>query len=278
VNRLSPGQTGCLLDGTFTENVRLSYGGASGSPLTVTAAPAATPALCGYLEVRESANYVTIANLRIDGSCTSSIHGENTLQIWGDFVTLRGNDITNRRRARSCLFLGHHSFGLAYNTLVDRNRIHDCGSDTFYDHGIYAAATRDLRVTNNYIYDSGGWAIHLWRDAQRSVIEHNVLDGAPESGLLLGGDESYQTSDTYVAYNIFTWNSTWGVDQFWAGPPGSGNLVELNCFWANDRGPFDEQIGFTERNNTLADPLYVDRSARDFRLRPGSPCAAMGPP
>jgi hypothetical protein len=274
VNRLSPGQSGCLLDGTFTENVSVSYGGASGSPLTVTAASGATPVLCGYLEVRDSANYATIANLRIDGSCASS---ENTLQIFGDFVTLRGNDITNRRSARSCLFLGHHSFGLAYNTLVDRNRIHDCGSDTFYDHGIYAAATRSMRVTNNYVYDTSGWAIQFWTDVQNAGIEHNVLDGAPESGIMLGGDSSYQSSNNYVARNLITFNAKWGADQFWGGPPGSGNLVELNCFWANGRGPFDERIGFTERNNTFADPLYVDRPAKDFRLRPDSPCAAMGP-
>jgi hypothetical protein len=270
---LAPGQTGCLLAGTFTEHVNVSRGGRAGARLRLTAAPGARPRFCGRIEVKDSANYVTISNLRLDGSCTS----ENMLQIWGDFVTVRGNEITNRRSSRSCVFVGHHSLGLAYNTMIARNRIHDCGRDIFYDHGIYAAAARSLRISNNYIYDSGGWGIHLYPDVQGALVDHNVVDGSPESGILISGNSSYASTGVRVAYNIVSWNLKHGIDKFWGGPVGSGNLAEFNCLWGNGSSAFDSTTGYTERDNLLADPLYVDRAGNDFRLRPGSPCAAMGP-
>jgi hypothetical protein len=269
---LAPGQTGCLLAGTFTEHVNVSRGGRAGARLRLTAAPGARPRFCGRIEVKDSANYVTISNLRLDGSCTS----ENMLQIWGDFVTVRGNEITNRRSSRSCVFVGHHSLGLAYNTMIARNRIHDCGRDIFYDHGIYAAAARSLRISNNYIYDSGGWGIHLYPDVQGALVDHNVVDGSPESGILISGDDSQASSHVRVAYNIFSWNRKHGIDRSWGGPVGNGNVAEFNCLWGNG-SPFDSGDGYRRRNNLLANPRYAGRARKNFRLRRGTLCAGMGP-
>jgi parallel beta-helix repeat protein len=275
VDRLAPGQTGCLLKGVFDEDINIARGGASGARLTLTTAPGARAVFCGSIEVRDSANYVTIARLRIDGSCNS---GENTLQIWGDSVTVRGNDVTNRRRALSCIFIGHHDFGLAYGTVVDRNRIHQCGRDTRYDHGIYAAASRNLRITNNYIYDSGGWGIQLYQDAQGTLIERNVVDGSIESGLVIAGDDSYASSHAEVALNIFTRNRRHGVDESWGSLVGTKNFVEHNCFWGNKSGDFDKDFrGYVQRKNIHANPRYVDPLHGNFRLKPKSPCRGLGP-
>src|SRR5215211_5168017 len=64
---LDAGEMGCLLDGTYTGDVSIRNGGTAGSPITVTAAAGAVPSLHGRLEVHDSANFITISRLRIDG-------------------------------------------------------------------------------------------------------------------------------------------------------------------------------------------------------------------
>jgi hypothetical protein len=68
------------------------------------------------------------------------------------------------------------------------------------------------------------------------------------------------------------------VESWWGGPVGVGNVAGENCFWNGYLGNVDiSHGGFVAFDNTIADPLYVDRDAYDFRLQPGSPCAGLGP-
>ena len=63
---------------------------------------------------------------------------------------------------------------------------------------------------------------------------------------------------------------------FGPGPVGHDNVVRHNCLFGggSDGGVPPSPIGFTASNNVVDDPHYVDRSAKDFRLEPNSPCAA----
>jgi parallel beta-helix repeat protein len=282
VDKLGPGDVGCVAPGAHTGNVSIRYGGLPGAPVTLTSAVPWAATVRGRVSVSEAANYVTVSNLVVDGSASS----ENTVQVYGDFVTLRGNDISNRRSSQSCLFLGHPTYGVAHNTLVDRNRLHDCGADGDRYHGIYAKSTRNARITNNLIYDNEAFGVQLYPDAQGTVFEHNIVDGngfatgvccGGRDGLLFGGDSDEHSNGNRVAYNIFSGNARYGVTDSWSGSAGTGNVAEFNCFWGNGRDSLGGGSGYTRGANTVADPLYVDRLGKDFRLTAGSPCAAMGP-
>jgi hypothetical protein len=276
VATLRAGQTGCLLSGRFREEVRITRGGRANKPITLTAAPGAKPTICGRVELKSSADYWRLTRLNVDGSCSS----QNTIQIYGDHITLSHDDITNRHISKSCMYIGGASWGRARETVIRNNRIHDCGDNgNDHTHGIYAASPRHARITDNYIYANSGFGIQLYPDAQETLVEHNVIEGNfTESGLVFGGEAPYASSNNLVRWNIFSGNGAYGVSSSWGGPVGAANIANGNCFWQNAKGTFDSsRLGYSARRNIYANPLFVAPTSRDYRLRLGSPCKRMQP-
>jgi hypothetical protein len=109
-----------------------------------------------------------------------------------------------------------------------------------------------------------------------------VIDGNP-IGLNFSGDESGASSGNVVTRNVIS-NSTgyWNVQSYFPGPVGSGNVVARNCLHGgnpdpdyNENGGISEGPGFTAVENLIATPDYVNRNAKNFRLRKHSPCRAV---
>ena len=97
-------------------------------------------------------------------------------------------------------------------------------------------------------------------------------------GVIFSGDCSTASSNNYVARNIISnSNIRYNVESWWPGPAGAGNTLENNCIWHGKAGDIQTPEGFVARNNTIADPGFVNASGGDFRLKSGSPCAGMGP-
>ena len=273
---LRAGQTGCLLSGRYREEVRILRGGRKDKPITLTAAPGAKPTICGRVEFKSSATYWRLTRLNVDGSCSS----QNTIQIYGDHVTVSHDDITNRHISESCFYIGGAIWGRARETVIRNNRIHDCGdSGNHHTHGIYADAPRNARITDNYIYANSGYGIQLYPDAQETLVEHNVIEGNfTESGLVFGGEAPYASSHNLVRWNILSGNGEYGISSSWGGPVGAANIANGNCFWQNAKGTFgSSRLGYRARRNIDANPLFVAPTARDYRLRTGSPCKRMQP-
>jgi hypothetical protein len=120
-------------------------------------------------------------------------------------------------------------------------------------------------------------------------VQYNVVDGNGD-GVMIAGTDQFASSGNTVAHNVFSNtqdrsaagdpanNYGYQVTSFWGQKVGSGNLVADNCFWRGVSGDVNvANGGFTEDDNTVADPRYVSRAAKDFRLAPGSPCAGDGP-
>lgn len=276
--QLEAGQTGCLKSGTYVENVSIRSGGKPGFPLTLRSAPGERATIAGIFYVADSANDVVVSDLVLNGKNATATP---SVQINGDRVVLRGNEITNENTA-ICVILGGGwtSWGRARDVVVDGNRIHNCGRlpATNHDHGIYVEGADNARIVNNYVYDNADWGVHLYPAAMNTVVERNVIDGNGK-GVIFAGDGSLSSNGNVVRYNIIS-NSTirYNVEAWWGGSVGRDNLVDHNCLWNGRMGNIDSSAGgFAVGQNTIADPLYVDRAAKDFRLRPGSPCAGAGP-
>jgi hypothetical protein len=113
-----------------------------------------------------------------------------------------------------------------------------------------------------------GDALRIYTGAGPVEVWHNVLDGNGRDGLRSDG------VPLDVRNNLFTGNAGYGVrardDSFAPGAFGwngfSGNLLGAV-------GPLPLATG---SNDVLADPLYADRPAADFRLLPGSPAIDGG--
>src|SRR5919201_242945 len=66
-NSLSPGQTGCLRQGNYVEDVALRSGGVPAAPLTIQSFPGERATVVGRLYVAAGADFVVIAGLDLDG-------------------------------------------------------------------------------------------------------------------------------------------------------------------------------------------------------------------
>jgi hypothetical protein len=276
VDSLSAGQTGCLRAGTYRQTrLRVGHGGAPGAPITLTSYPGERATLAGgVVEVASGANHVTLAALDIDGANVADV----SLWVMAYDVVIQDSDITNHNTGWSCVILGSNGTwgGPSGRVTVRRNTIRDCGQAARgnQDHGIYLENTVDSTVVANLFWNSIGWAIHLYPNAQRTLVAHNVIDGNGR-GVIFGGDGTVASSGNVVEHNVIT-DSTIGhnVESYWSGPIGTGNLVQGNCLDNGRRGDIARQTGFTATGNTIANPRYLDAANHDYRLPGDSPCLA----
>jgi hypothetical protein len=271
VDSLSAGQTGCLRGGTYVGRGRLNFsrGGRSGAPLTLASFPGESARLLyATVHVEAGSDYVTLRDLDIDGSSNPDV----TVWVEGNHSVVQGNRIGNANAGMSCLIVGENA-----TITVTANVFHDCGryADGNQDHAIYAAHTRDATIVDNVFWGASGWAIHLYPDARRTLVAHNVIDD-DGGGVIFAGDGSTASSDNTVQQNIIT-NATaqYLLQSSWAGPVGTGNLASQNCLSQGRLGDIGPESGFSATANATADPDYLDAADHDYRLAPDSPCLAV---
>ncbi|MEJ7891205.1 MAG: hypothetical protein WKF94_01010 [Solirubrobacteraceae bacterium] len=112
IDRLKPGQTGCLRDGIYDDRTsrdgyvaRFGHGGRPGAPLALRSFPGERVVLKGVVYVPAGADDVTISDLTIDDPTSFSRSGQITVQINARRTTLRRTEITSGSR-KTCVILG----------------------------------------------------------------------------------------------------------------------------------------------------------------------------
>ena len=248
---LSAGQVGCLAPGQTFGGIHFNRSG-----VTITTAPGGARAtMLGNTEIPDSANDVTIENVVLNGRTSGQ---RVSPSIEGDRAVLRNNEITNDNTA-ICIHVGSSlGYGVAYDVVIDGNRIHNCGRlpATNFDHGVYVDNAYRTRIVNNYIYDNSDYGVHLYPSAQQTYVAHNVIDGNGR-GLTFSGDSGYPnpSSGNVVEFNTIS-NSkiTTNIESWWGGGVGTGNVAHDNCVWNGAKGNIATQWGFTATNNTVTDP------------------------
>jgi hypothetical protein len=277
VESLRPGMVGCLRAGTYgspsTSN-EFSRSGKQGARITLRSYPGERATLRGYTAIDGS--YVTFSHLKIDNTNTFRFGDDcggryESLTLAGSNIVLKHNEITASD-------ISHSSNGIYVigdNENISFNRIHGVGACQRFDHGIYIAHSSNFKIEFNWIYDCReGWGIQLFPDAADGLIRHNIINGCG-SGITISGEGSETSHHNRIDHNLITnsvgfgrFNEGTGIAGCCAGSP-NGNLVIQNMFWRNAGGSFDKYVGrsYLARDNVSANPRYVNRAAKDFRVR-----------
>ena len=267
---LRRGETGCLYPGSYRH----------GRPVLLKRPQTALRGLAGgrvrvdgAIWVQGSARGASVSKLRLTAS--DPVH-DIPLKVLADDVRVTRNAITGST-STICVLVGSHR--LARWTRIERNRISRCGSTGKFDHLIYLEQTLHARVRNNLLTaNAGGWAVHMYPDADQTVVERNTIDGN-QGGVIFAGDGLGSTSDgNVVRFNVITFSSPrWNIEGSWSGgPAGRGNRAHDNCLFTE--GPaapagIAEPDGFTaDRNVAVAASPYIARPMGDYRLAPTSGC------
>jgi hypothetical protein len=273
VDALRPGQTGCLLEGTYRGSVRIARGGRRGARVTLAAYPGQSATIVGRLEIIRGANYVKVTGIELDGVNRMR---EPSPMIDADHVTFSYDDVTNDHTG-ICFGIGSATWGWATDTLITHDRVHGCGQlpATNYQHGFYIGAATRTRILWSLIYDNAARGIQLFPDAQYTTIAHDIIDGNGE-GIIISGEGGKASSHTNVYDNILS-NAAIGhdVESWWprGNPRGVDNRVHDNCVWGSHGHLIDTSAGgFVAIDNATLNPGFVNADAHDYSLLPSSPC------
>jgi nitrous oxidase accessory protein NosD len=272
VRGLRRGQVGCLMAGRYRHSgvVTMRRAGTTLRPVG-----RARATIDGAVWVQPGAKGARIARLRLTSH--DPVY-PIPLKINADGVALVGNDITAARNI-SCVLIGADR--TASRTLVEGNRIHGCGRTGKLAHLLYVAHSRGAIIRGNLLLGNpGGWAVHLYPDADGTLVDSNVID-ANQGGVIFAGEGGSTSDGNVVRGNVIT-NSAprWNVEGSWSGgPEGDGNVAQGNCVYSAGAGSpsgIGFLNGFQESGNVVAKgPIYVNRAAGDYRLRPGSNCRGV---
>ncbi len=245
------------------------------SGVTLTAYPGEAATIVGRFWIAQGSDHVTVAGLSLDGKNADNLPSPT---INANDSTFSNDDVTDEHTS-ICFDVGS-TWGSADNTLITRDRIHDCGvmPAANHDHGIYVDDATNTRIEWNLIYDNADRGVQLYPNAQNTTIDHNVIDGNGE-GIIFSGDDGLASNHANVYANVIT-NSRLrhDVESYWpsGNPVGVGNLLHNNCVWGGAEGTIDTSAGgFSALSNRTADPQYVNASSHDYHLKPGSPCLAI---
>ena len=277
---LKPGQSGCLLAGTYGSTTtvhNLGNNGTAGGQITITPAPGQSVKVVGLVELEGS--YTTLSGLTIDGS--NSLYSvqrsgtncpypvSNGLEIDGHNDIFQNNDFY-----QSVASLRGNGIGVGWNhpaddTIIRNNRIHDVGQCMAYDQMIYLAHGDGVQIYDNWMWnDPHGWGVQVYPAATNAHIHDNVIDGAG-SGFVLGG--SSQVAGNTIDHNIIL-NSTGlpdaglaqGVGISTCCGLGSGNSFTNNIV-ANNPGGIAAASGITLSGNSTQTPALADPTHHDYR-------------
>jgi hypothetical protein len=307
IKHVQAGHSGCLTSGqTFNESVTVRGGethGAEGSPVTITSTNPETPALInGRFVTQTGADWLTFTHLTF----TWSGAGAPSPTVGSKHTTWTYDDISAPQTI--CFNLVNGSWGVAENTLIEHDRVHDCGSlenfvcnenttfcstkpnDGFYLHGVYVGGAINTTVRNNYIYRNADRGVQVRSGSNGVIIEHNIIDRNGE-GIIFGDGATNVTAK----YNIITNSHSpcgekascydYAASEYNAVAP---NLLANNDAYGNqcassppacwpNRGNIETMSNVTVTGNVEVDPQYTNGAEHNYTLLAGSPVLGYGP-
>lgn len=174
---------------------------------------------------------------------------------------------------------GIYTLGVQPGTIIRNNLIHDISSFTYGGWGIYPdEGSSEILIENNIVYGckSAGFHQHYGRE---NIVRNNIFALNRESQLMRTRAEPHKSFT--LERNIIYFEQGQLLGKNWTG----SNFTLDNNIYYDRRGPgihfaeksFAEwQASGQDKRSIVADPLFVNVSNFDFRLRPNSPALKMG--
>jgi Right handed beta helix region len=273
VSSLRSGQTGCLARGGYRHSGMAKL---SRPRTTLRSVRGARATVDGAVWITEQATGARVSRLRLT---TSDPEFDIPLKVQADRARVSLNRIYGSR-STICVLVG--TVRTPHGVVIERNRIRACGRSGEYDHLIYLAHTRGTVVRGNVLYSNpGGWGVHMYPDADGTVVERNLIHGNL-GGVVFAGDGTGLASDgNTVRNNAITGSGPrWNIESSWSGgPSGTGNRAYRNCLHTLGPGApsgISELDGFTIRHNSVLARLpYVNVGRGDFRFLRRSRCNSL---
>jgi hypothetical protein len=265
---LRAGQTGCLLPGSYRH-----WGAATiRRPRVTLRSLGSRRARIGdpiWIDRRAvGAQLLGLAMTSVDRELSTP------LKVQADRVRIAGNVIYGSSNT-TCVQIG--SQYTTHGVRIEGNRIQNCGRFGKFDHLIYIESARRTVIRANLLTGNrGGWALHLYPDADDTLIEGNTID-RNFGGVIFAGTNGRTSDRNLVRHNAIT-NSgpRWSLEGSWSQEaPGVGNVAEGNCLFSLGPGSpsgIGAPIGFDATDNTVATQSPYER---DYTIAADSPCQAV---
>lgn len=180
---------------------------------------------------------------------------------------------------------GVYTMGVSPGTVVSENVISDVRAFDYGGWGLYSdEGSSQIVYERNLVHDTSheSYFLHIGRDV---TVRNNIFARAGATGAI-GLDPGEHQNSLVFTGNIVDWQRP---GTLFRGPWNKAQLsADRNVYWTqNGRSPqaadgtnwanWTGSFG-RDTNSLIADPLFVDAGANDFRLKPESPALALGFP
>ncbi len=173
---------------------------------------------------------------------------------------------------------GIYTLGIQHGTVIRHNRWHDIAGYRYGGWGIYFdEGSSGIVAENNLVYRTthGGFHQHYGHE---NIVRNNIFAYARDHQIQASRPENHLRF-------TFERNIVLGKGAQWlAGGIDANMRFDYNLYWREDGGELrfggDDfaawQAKGQDTHSRLADPLFENPGAGDFRLKPNSPALALG--
>ncbi|MCX7924345.1 MAG: right-handed parallel beta-helix repeat-containing protein [Fimbriimonadales bacterium] len=173
---------------------------------------------------------------------------------------------------------GIYTLGIQQGTLIRNNLWHDIAGYRYGGWGIYFdEGSSGIVAENNLVYRTthGGFHQHYGRE---NIVRNNIFAYARDHQIQASRPENHLRF-------TFERNIVLGRGAQWLAGGIDGNLrFDYNLYWREDGGELrfggDDFMAWQAKgqdtHSRVADPLFENPTAGDFRLKPNSPALALG--